>query len=48
MLRFQNMYCAPPPRRKRGDYNAYLVAFDLRVQEMNMKQENNGMTMEGI
>ena len=31
-----------------GDYNAYLAAFDLRVQEMNMKQENNGMTMEGI
>ena len=36
---------------QQGDYNAYLVAFDLRVQEMNMKQEQQdgvGMQMGGM
>ena len=39
--------CNPQP----GDYQAYLVAFDRRVQEMNMKQEqqdSGGMQMGGI
>lgn len=31
-----------------GDYNAYLTAFDLRVQELNRKnQSDTGMTMGG-
>ena len=36
---------------QQGDYNAYLVAFDLRVQEMNMQQEqrdSGGMQMGGM
>ena len=36
---------------QQGDYNAYLVAFDLRVQEMNMRQEQQnggGMQMGGM
>ena len=36
---------------QQGDYNAYLVAFDRRVQEMNMKQEQQdggGMQMGGM
>lgn len=40
--------CNPVP----GDYQAYLTAFDLRVQEMNMKQEQDrqmdGMSMGGM
>ena len=36
---------------QQGDYNVYLTAFDLRVQEMNMKQEQQdggGMQMGGM
>lgn len=39
--------CNPQP----GDYQIYLTAFDLRVQEMNMKQEQQdagGMQMGGM
>ena len=39
--------CNPQP----GDHQIYLTAFDLRVQEMNMKQEHQdsgGMQMGGI
>ena len=30
---------------QQGDYNVYLTAFDLRVQEMNMRQEQESNTM---
>ena len=35
---------------QQGDYNAYLVAFDLRAQEMNMTQDEQtgGMQMGGM
>ena len=35
---------------QQGDYNIYLTAFDLRVQEMNMRQEqqDGGMQMGGM
>ncbi len=37
--------CNPAP----GDYQAYLTAFDLRVQQMNMaEQPDKGMTMGGM
>ena len=36
-------------RLPQGNYNAYLVAFDLHEQEMNIKQEQSGeMQMGGM